>query len=192
MPSNLDIDLISKLCHDDVRAFDKLYDIYSNKLYRFAFSLLKNNEDSEGIVQETFLRIWTNRKGLNPSKSFKSYIFAICYNLIIDKLRKGLKEKEFLNNLGNYFNAATVSVENEVDYNIIKSQIDELVEELPKKRKVIYKLSREKGLSHKEISEHLNISVKTVENQINLALRFLKERLDYKNITILLFVLLCN
>ena len=192
MPSKLDIDLISKLCHDDVKAFDKLYDIYSNKLYRFAFSLLKNNEDSEGIVQETFLRIWTNRKGLDPSKSFKSYIFAICYNLIIDKLRKGLKEKEFLNNLGKYFNVGTVSVENEVDYNIIKSQIDELVEELPKKRKVIYKLSREKGLSHKEISEHLNISVKTVENQINLALRFLKERLDYKNITILLFVLLCN
>ena len=176
MPSKLEIELISKLRNDDILAFDRLFHTYSKRLYRFAFSILKNNEDSEGIVQEAFLRIWYNRKNIDSSKSFKSYLFAITHNLIIDQLRNRLKEREFRSYLEKRFETGTLTVENEVDYNILKSEVDRAVEELPEKRKQIYKLSRKEGLSHKEISEQLNISVKTVENQITLALKYLKDQ----------------
>jgi RNA polymerase sigma factor (sigma-70 family) len=83
----------------------------------------------------------------------------------------------FLSHIENYFDAGVLSVENEAGLNIFKSQIDKAVEELPEKRKKIYKLSRAEGLSHKEIADQLNISVKTVENQINLALKHLRDRL---------------
>ena len=188
MPSELEIKLISRLQKDNVNAFDGLFRIYSRRLYRFAFSLLKNNEDAEGIVQETFLRVWNKRSSIDTTKSFKSWLFTISYHLIMDELRLRLKEKEYLQHLEKYFETEHVNSEHQTDYNIIKDQIDKIVEELPEKRKKIYKLSREKGLSHKEISQQLNITVKTVENQINLALRQMKNRLGRDMIGVMLFI----
>jgi RNA polymerase sigma-70 factor (family 1) len=177
MSSMIETESISMLQKGDLRAFDRLYHFYSPKLYRFAFSLLKNNEDAEGIVQEVFLILWNKRTEIDATKSFKSYLFTISHNLIIDKLRKRLKEKEYQAYLKGYFNSFTMTPEQATDYSIIKSQVDRAVEDLPKKRKQIYKLSRENGLSHKEISKQLNISHKTVENQITLSLKYLKDRL---------------
>ena len=188
MPSENEIKLISQLQKDDVKAFDRLFHIYSRRLYRFAFSLLKNREDSEGIVQEVFLRVWDKRAGIDSSKSFKSYLFTISYHLIMDQLRLRLKEKTYQSHLEKFFNAEELTLEQEADYNLLKSQIDEVVEELPEKRKQIYRLSREEGLSHREISEKLNISVKTIENQITLALKHIKSRLGHELLGVMLFI----
>ena len=188
MPSEIEIKLLSQLRNDDVKAFDRLFHIYSRRLYRFAFSILKNREDSEGIVQEVFLRVWDKRAGIDSSKSFKSYLFTISYNLIMDELQLRLKKKAYLIHLEKFFHVDEITSEQEADYNLLKSQIDEVVEELPEKRKQVYKLSREEGLSHKDISEKLNISVKTVENQITLAIKHLKSRLGRELLAVLLFV----
>ena len=188
MPDKRDIKLVQQLNNNDVKAFNVLYHKYSQNLYRFSFSLLKNKEDSEGIVQEVFLRIWSKRNEIDSGKSFKSFLFKISYNLIINQFKDRLKDKEFLKHLEQYFSTNNIPPVNEVDYHTIKDQIDRIVEELPEKRKQIFKLSREDELSHKEISEKLDISVKTVENQINLALRHLKSRLGREILPILLFL----
>jgi len=188
MTSKLEIKLISRLQNNDVKAFDHLFRCYSRNLYRFAFSLLKNKDDAEGIVQEVFLRVWNKRADIDSTRSFKSYLFTISYHLIIDQLRLRLKEKEYLIHLEKFFNTEVTNARNEADYNLLKSQIEEVVEKLPEKRKRIYKLSREEGLSHKEISETLHISVKTVENQINLALKYLKCSLGENILAVALFV----
>lgn len=190
MPSDLEKKLISRLKNDDVKAFDGLYNIYSKRLYRFSFSILKNKEDAEEIVQEVFMKVWEKRKEIDSSKSFKSYLFTISYNHIITLLRTRLKEKAYLDQLEKQFIFDNGSSQDETDYNIMKSRIDRAVQELPKKRRQIYILSREKGLTHKEISEQLNISVKTVENQINLALRHLKKQLGDELLALLLFLAL--
>jgi RNA polymerase sigma-70 factor (ECF subfamily) len=188
MPSDLEIKILSQLRNDDVKAFDRLFHIYSRRLYRFAFSLLKNREDSEGIVQEVFLRVWNKRAGIDSTKSFKSYLFTISYHLIMDQLRLRSKERSYLTHLEKFFNVEELALEQEADYNLLKSQINEVVEELPEKRKQIYRLSREEGLSHREISEKLNISVKTIENQITLALKHLKHRLGHELLGAMLFI----
>ena len=174
----------------DIKAFERLYNTYSSKLYNFAFSLLKNKEDAEGIVQEVFLSVWSKRHEISTEKSFKSYLFTISFNRSIDLLRKRLKEKDYLRHLEKFFHISTITPEQEVDYSIVKSQIDIAVEELPEKRKRIYRLSRDKGLSQKEISEQLNISVKTVENQITLALKHIKNHLGEEILPVLLFLFL--
>lgn len=161
MPSEIEKKLVSQLRDDDVQAFDSLFHTYNRRLYRFAFSILKNKEDAEGIVQEVFLRIWDKRAGIDSSKSFKSYLFTISYNLIMDELRLRLKEKANLSHPEKFFNIEELTSAQEADYNLLKSWVDEAVEELPEKRKQIYKLSREEGLSHKEISEKFNIMLKT-------------------------------
>ncbi|SRR5690606_32237552 len=180
--------LVAKLGNNDVEAFDSLYHQYCNKLFRFAFSLLKNEEDASEIVQETFFRIWEKRNNIDSSKSFKTFLFSISYHLIIDKLRERLKDQKFRNSLEKYFNGQVNFQENRLDYTTLQTEINNAVDELPEKRKQIYRLSREHGFTHKEIAGQLGVKPKTVENQINLALKHIKTRLGKDFLPGLLFL----
>jgi len=182
--------LVLQLNNNEVEAFDALFHKYSEKLFRFSFSLLKNKEDAQGIVQEAFLRIWKKRQEIDSAKSFKSFLFSISYNLIVDRLRLRLKDQEYRKFLVHFFESENYELTNDLDYDKIVLQIRNAVEELPAKRKQIYTLSRELGLSHKEIAARLNISVKTVENQITLALKHLKTKLGKDVFPIILFLIL--
>ncbi len=173
-PKTEDKLLISLLKKGEVKAFDTLFHKYKNKLYHFSFSVLKSEEDSKEIVQETFYRIWKKRFEIDSSKSFKSFLFTISYNLIIDQLRFRLKEKEYRKFLVYYFESNENKEEKGKDFETLTKKIETAVEELPEKRRRIFKLSRERGFSHKEIASCLGITTKTVENQINLSLRHIK------------------
>jgi RNA polymerase sigma-70 factor (ECF subfamily) len=180
--------LVSKLRNNEVKSFDLLFEKYSAKLYRFSFTLLKNHEDSKEIVQETFFRVWDKRREIDSSKSFKSFLFTISYHLIIDQLRLKLKDQEYRKFLKEYFKTEEVKIDSVTDYETLNRQISAVIEGLPVKRKQIFIMSREQGLSHKEIAGQLNISVKTVENQINLALKLIKLRLGNDIFPVMLFL----
>ncbi len=180
--------LVSLLKKNEVKAFDALFQKYSDKLFQFSFSLLKNSEDSKEIVQESFFRIWNKRNEIDSFKSFKSYLFTISYHLIIDQLRLRLKDKEYRSFLQEYFDLGDDSLNSSTDFDTLNKRIDLAVSELPEKRKQIYQLSRENGLSHKEIAEKLNINVKTVENQIGMAIKHIKQNLGNDFLPMLLLV----
>ena len=182
--------LVSDFLKGKVKAFDLLYEKYSERLYGFAFMLLKNKEDARDIVQETFLRVWQKRQELTENKSFKSFLFTISYNIMIDQLRKKLTDKKYLESLEKNFRFEQNSIGNMADFNMLDKQIQRLIEELPTRRKEIFRLSRDKGYSHKKIAENLNISVKTVETQLSLAMKFLKSRYTDGSFTALLFLAL--
>jgi RNA polymerase sigma-70 factor (ECF subfamily) len=181
-------EIVSNLRNNAVKSFDILFEKYSARLYRFSFSLLKNDEDSKEIVQETFFRVWEKRHEIDSSKSFKSFLFTISYHLIIDQLRLKLKDQKYRSFLKEYFKTEELKMISNTDYESLNRQIAIIIEELPAKRKQIFVLSREKGLTHKEIAVYLNISVKTVENQINLALKLIKSRLGKDIFPVLLFL----
>jgi RNA polymerase sigma-70 factor (family 1) len=182
--------LVADFLKGNVKSFDSLYKKYSERLYGFAFMLLKSKEDALDTVQETFLRIWQGRRALDEDKSFKSFLFTISYNIIIDQLRKKLNDKSYLAFLERNFKLDPVVIENAADFNILEKQMQQLIGELPLRRQEIFRLSREKGCSNKEIAESMNISVKTVEAQLNLAIKFLKLRLSDSSLpAILLFTL---
>jgi RNA polymerase sigma-70 factor (ECF subfamily) len=90
--------------------------------------------------------------------------------------------------LNKYFSEPSNFQENRLDYNTLETEINKAVDELPEKRKEIYRLSREKGLSYKDIAEQLGVKPKTVENQINLALKHIKTRLGNDILPVLLFL----
>ncbi len=181
-------EFVSKLRNSEVKSFDFLFERYSKKLYWFSYSLLKNDEDAREIVQETFFRVWERREKIDSDKSFKSFLFTISYHLIIDQLRLKLKNQEYRNFLKEYFKTEEVTFDSEVDFENLQKEIAEIIGELPSKRKQIFMLSRDNGLSHKEIAAQLNISVKTVENQINLAIKHIKARLGKEIVPVLLFL----
>lgn len=187
-PNINDKELVNKLQNNEIEAFDILFRRYCDKLFRFSFSLLKEEEISKEIVQETFYRIWEIRRQIDSNKSFKSFLFSISYHLIIDELRLRMKDQEYRNFITRYFGEQSDKQVSTIDYQTIENKIKKAVEELPLKRKQIYHLSRNNGLSHKEIAKKLGITTKTVENQINLSLKHIKTRLGKEILPLLLFL----
>src|SRR5690606_2765735 len=169
-----------------VEAFNALYRLYSPRLFRFAFSLLKNEEDAKEVIQDVFIIIWRKRFEIRSEQSLRSYLFKISYNVVIDKIRKRIKEKTFLSHLYQYFEVSESS--QTLEYAQLNQQLQEAVEALPPRRRLILKLSREQNLSHKEIAEKLGISIKTIENQITLSLRQIKDQLGSNDLLVLLFI----
>ena len=183
-----DKQLADQIKKGQAHAFDQMFDRYSQSLYRFSKSLLKNHEDAEEVVQEVFFRIWKKRDELNERKSFRSFLFSIAYNLIVDQFRQRVKDQKYEQFLIKEAQQNYLNPENKLEYKELKKQVDKAVTELPEQRKKIYQLSREKGLSYKEIAGRLHIKPKTVENHINLALKYIRKRLGNKTLAVALFL----
>ncbi|WP_423128336.1 RNA polymerase sigma factor [Gaoshiqia sp. Z1-71] len=182
--------LTKRIRQGDIKAFDLLYAQFSERLFGFAFSMLKNHEDAKEVVQETFLKLWKKRDQLDSSQSVKALLFSVSYHIVIDLLRKRLKENQYLQELHARFAENEPGADHLADYNELNNELQKAISALPEQRKKIYQLSREEGLSHKEIAGILNISVKTVENQINLALKTIRRQLDSGKFLNLLFIVL--
>jgi RNA polymerase sigma-19 factor, ECF subfamily len=182
-----DSQLATEIKKSQKKAFDQLFERYSQALYRFSKSLLKNHEDAEGVVQEVFFRIWKKRKSIDISRSFSSYLFSIAHNVVIDQIRKRVKEQKYEEFVIRQAQVSYLNPEDEMEFNELKLIVEDVVAELPERRKQIYRLSREEGLSHKEIAGRMNIQAKTVENQLNLALKQIRSRLGKQTLSALLF-----
>jgi len=170
-------------------AFDALYGTYSCRLYNFARSILKSDQDAEEVVQNTFFKIWEKRHSLDSNCTFKSYMFTIAYHVTVDTLRERLKEKKYRENIlikatSNY------NLEEAIEFGDLLERVDKIVNELPQRKNEIYHLSRINHLSYDQIAEKLNISVKTVENSINFSMNFIKSRLGKDSLVVILFAAL--
>lgn len=174
--------LVSRLKEGDKDAFDKLFAIFGKKLYYFSLKYVNVKEEAEEIVQEVFLKIWEHRDRLDEHLSFNAYVIKIAKNLIFNKAQKKVNEHAYLE----YYTAHTTNINTDTESHIIYADLEahanQEIERLPPKRKQIFLLSRKIGLSNQEISKQLNISKSTVENQINKALKSLKEYLYLQDI----------
>jgi RNA polymerase sigma-70 factor (ECF subfamily) len=188
--TNPDAHLVLLLRQDNLKAFDQLYFKYHKKLYYFAKGYLKSNEKAEGLVQEVFIRIWTNRHKIDEEQSFNAFIYSVAYHAILNIFRKEARERKYINQYRLFRDLKSNNTSLDVEYNNLKELANDVIEKLPQKRKVVFKLSREEGLSNQEIAEKLGISKKTVENQIHSALKFIKEELGKGSILNILFFFL--
>jgi RNA polymerase sigma-70 factor (ECF subfamily) len=167
--------LVQQLIAGNEKAFRKIFDTYHKDVYAYSRSMLKISELAEEIVQDVFLNIWLHRERINPDLSFKSYLFTIARNLTYNMLNKAvtdrkLREEVFYNSVKEHNPTEAQIVE--ADYEIIKMKA---IDQLPPKRKQIFKLSRDEGMSYEEISKKLNISVSTVKGQMSKALATIRD-----------------
>lgn len=161
-------DWILALKEGNLWAFNELFERYGKRLYRFAMGYLKSSENAEEIVQDVFLKIWKNREKLSDQKSFESYLFTIAKNAILNTIRKSKYEKAYLNYLKIHA-GEDVLLDDELNFNELEKAYKEGIEKLSPRRKEIFIMSRELSLSNAEIAEKMNISIKTVENQMTSA-----------------------
>jgi RNA polymerase sigma-70 factor (ECF subfamily) len=123
-------------------------------------------------------------------ETFNAWVFTITKNTIISYFREKIKMADFESRVREMATAEGYLTDNTAEYEDIKEKVGQLIEQLPQKRRQIFKLSREKGLSNKEIAAEMGISVKTVEDHIMHAIRFLKDNLKALDIITLLYTAL--
>jgi len=180
--------LVKALKNGDKVAFEKIFRIYHKQLYFFCYSFLNQKEDAENITQDVFVKLWIKRATLDCEKSFTGFLFTMTKNLALNYIRKTIHQQIFVSQLLNNKPENCCQTEKQVSFNETKSILDNLINRLPTKRKEIFILSREKGLSHKEISKRLGVSAHTVESQMSKALKFIRNGL--KDFTLAFLLLL--
>lgn len=173
--TNTDAELTNSLRKDSHVAFHELFERYSQPLYRFAFNYLKSKEDAEGVVQEVFFKIWKKRKELKTDTSFKSYIFTIALNTIRKQFNKQAKQNEIKHDILIDFSQNKSKFDDQDDYQLLLDKLEDLVQQMPEKRRQVFIKKKLEGKSLKEISEELLITPKTVEYHITEAMKFLKK-----------------
>jgi RNA polymerase sigma-70 factor, ECF subfamily len=172
-----DEELMQEIKADNMFAFDVLYKKYNKKLYKFSYSILKSQVESENIIQDVFLTLWETRYKIVKDSSIKCYLFTIAYNSAISIIRKKARESEFIKYLKSLQEINEEPVNMQLEYNELTSKLDEIINELPQRQKDVYILHRAKGLKYSEIAECLNISVNTVENHMSRSLKTIRARL---------------
>ncbi|WP_238934577.1 RNA polymerase sigma factor [Aurantibacter crassamenti] len=170
--------LSSELRAGNGKAFEYLMDCYYPVLCTYAYTLTHDHANAEDIVQSVFVSIWEKRKKINPGLSIKNYIYKSVYNEFINQYRKN-KPVVYLEK--KYIEAIDIIVENNhEELERLMHLVDNEIEMLPPKCKRIFLLNKKDGLTHTEISEHLNVSIKTVEGHITRAFKILAEKLGSK------------
>jgi RNA polymerase sigma-70 factor (ECF subfamily) len=170
--------ILKRLKTGDIAAIDAIYNLYSRKVYSFAFSLLKDHNLSEDLMQDVFVKLWEKREQINPDLKFENYLFTICYNSALQYFRRKsveLKVKDYL--LKNAPESISETT-NTVICNELMDIVERSVEKLPPRRKLVYKLSRQEYMQIKEIAESLSISPRTAESHLTKALSFIKQELE--------------
>lgn len=178
---------IDRLRQDSIKDFNELYAQYADPLYSFAFRLTRSEQEAKDIVQETFLRIWNNRKFISSDYSFKSYIYTIAHNLIIDAFKRQLQNityEEYIAS-SDFDLLAANNPEDDLQLNETLQQIQKCKQKMTPLEVAIFEMNREKGLSTKDISEKMNIPQQTIKNKLTHILKLIKEEL--KNTKIFLF-----
>lgn len=156
--------------------FEALFREHYEGLGRYAFSFVKDQTASEDIVQKLFVNIWEKRKELQIHE-IKSYLYRSVYNFSMNEIKR-MKRNQFHSEIND-----RMEVFSNLDSSVLlqekelESKIELAIQSLPEKCGEVFRLSRFNELSYKEISEKLNISVKTVENHMGKALRILRVEL---------------
>jgi RNA polymerase sigma-70 factor (family 1) len=168
--------LFNQVKNSDAKAFEQLFKNYYALLSHFASSYLNDLDESEEIVQDIFVKIWEKREEITIVTSFKSYLYQAVKNKCLNYIRNKKTQHSHLTIIDKpeYENPQTIG---EINASELNEKLFEALEELPPKCKQIFQMSRLDGMKHKEIADKLDLKVKTIENQIGIALKILKSHL---------------
>lgn len=173
-------EIVEQIRNGNKTAFESVFKMYYSHLCSYANKFVLDVDVSEEIIQELFFQIWQKKEDLNITTSLKSYLFRAAHNSSLNYIKhKNIQlkyQEQTLAQQQDIFYEQTVSSE----LNDLQERIRQAIDKLPTERRKVFVLNRYDELSYKEVADKLNISVKTVENQIGKALKFLREELkDY-------------
>lgn len=185
MENSQHIELLCKRIsqNSDQQAFKELYLAYFNRLYKFAFSILHSSEFAEEAVNDVFLNIWQKRQTLKSIQNLTSYLFISTKNTSVNYLSKFRKERSTsLDDVLVRFDIDELTPETAFFNEELRKEIEQAINQLPPKTKLVFQMAKMEGLKYKEIAQILDISVNTIDNHIATAIKKLSNSLEkFKN-----------
>lgn len=185
MDNSQHIELLCKKIsqNSDQQAFKELYLAYFDRLYKFAFSILHSAEFAEEAVNDVFLNIWQKRNSLKNIQSLTNYLFISTKNTSVNYLSKFRKERNTtLDDVLVRFETDELTPETAFFNAEVRSEIEQAINQLPPKTKLVFQMAKIEGLKYKEIAQILDISVNTIDNHIATAIKKLSHTLkNFRN-----------
>ena len=182
--------LVTLIKKGDRQAFDEIYFRYIPRLQAFTRIYIKNDTVGEEALQEVFIKIWEKRGNLDENLSIKAFLFQSVKNQLFNIFRQKTRELNLEEHHTSFEKLAKNTIEEQWDFIELQEQTFKIIDELPEVQKRIFKMSRIDGLNNEEISKTLNLSRRTVEHHIYLALKTLKRKLTLAGaaVSFLLFI----
>ena len=178
LKSHTDEALVVLLNNDDERAFLEIYDRYKDELATHLVRLLHSSELAEEVLQDIFMMLWEKRHDMDASKSVPAYLYRSVINKSKNIFRKIANDNRLREEFLTYFRTANNNIVEEwMENKEIQQLLQTLLDRLPPQQKKVYMLCKLDGLSYKEVSEKLKISITTVNSHIRNANIFLKGEL---------------
>ncbi|MBN9380509.1 MAG: RNA polymerase sigma-70 factor [Chitinophagaceae bacterium] len=183
-------EILRRITEGDETAFRRLFDLYKGRIFDYLIGIVKSREVAEELVMDIFLKLWLGREWIADIEHIQAFIQKVAYNKAIDFLRYAARNhklqhliaKEMAGELDRSLEIQLL----EKDYQNI---VQEAVRQLSPQRRLVYTLSREKGMTHDEIARELNLSIHTVNNHTKEALKAIRGFLSKNNIPITTFLL---
>lgn len=177
---SLEAELLRRLAEGDDAAFERLFYMYKDKLYRFLLQVTHSKIKAEDVIQDVFLKLWQDRISATAIQNLNAYLFRAAQNHVIDELRRFSRQTL---SLSEYLDLEECSdSKTPVDALITKElreKLSEAVRQLPPQQQKIFTLHKEEGISHAEIARQLNLSVSTIQNHMRQALINLRHYLSH-------------
>lgn len=162
------------LSQGSIKEFDKLFLLYYPRVKTFIDSMLDDKETAEDLAQDTFIRIWTYKATFAQVKNINAYIYQTAKHVLYTYLNKKLNTQAI--GIDKMKEVPSFEQIEEIIYcHELESLIDRAIDNMPPQRKEIFCMSRKEGLTNEEISQKLNISKRTVETHISMALTSLRK-----------------
>jgi RNA polymerase sigma-70 factor (ECF subfamily) len=169
--------LFEKIKKDDEKAFERLFYALYSHLCLFAEHYVQNSAEAEEIVQEVFVTLWEKRRQISVNTSLKNYLFRAVKNRCLNFLQHKKVESRYAEKFRSETEKQSPDETAFIESGLLQ-KIEESIRAMPEKRQEIFRMSREEGLKYREIAEKLNISIKTVETHMGLAIKSLREKLN--------------
>jgi RNA polymerase sigma-70 factor (family 1) len=168
-----------KIASGDQNSFRQLFNLYSKKLTQFAAAIVKSNDAAREIVDEVFIKIWRNKATIAGIHNLTVYLYTATKNTALNYL--SAKARENITESFDFF-SVQLSDDQTPEKQLITSEllkkINEAIDRLPPRCRMVFKLVREDGLSYKEVGAILNISPKTVDAQMMIAVKQISENVQ--------------
>ncbi|NCD69583.1 RNA polymerase sigma-70 factor [Mucilaginibacter sp. R11] len=159
------------------QAFEKVFKQYFKGLHAYAYTFMKDDDQAEEIVQNVFCRIWEKRSQLKTDGSLKGYLYRAVHNESLNYLKHQKTRDAFQVHYNQSGEALAGHASEKVLTAELGQHIQKALDELPQQCRTIFQMSRFEHLKYQQIADQLNLSIKTVENQMGKALKILRVKL---------------
>lgn len=170
---------LERLRKGSYKDFTKLYELYVSRLYAFALGLTHSDVLAKDIVQETFVKVWIRREQIDPDMSFRSFLFTMAKNQLLNEFRRQANGPLFLEDI--VFNESgeegETYIERKLSFEEFNHRLELAKQKLSPRQRELFELNKEQGLSIGEIAAKTSVTEQSIRNQISQALHVLRKEL---------------